>query len=214
MMRVIVNPAVLPPDALSELKDWLGIASGVNDAALAALLATATDICADFIGLVPIACGCEEMLALPAVTGRAPLPPGVPALAEWPWGAAPWARDGRAAPGWQALVTRPVLAVSGVAGVAVDGTRTALAAGTFAVRIDAEGGCAVRVQGDAGFGRCVVSFTAGLAPTWDALPGPIRQGIVCLAGNLFQSSASVASGTVPPASVTALWMPWRRVRLA
>ena len=92
MMRVIVNPVVLPPDALSELKDWLGINSTLNDGELASLLATATDICADFIGLMPIACGCEEMLPLPAPIGGAPLPPGVPALAEWPWGGAPWAR--------------------------------------------------------------------------------------------------------------------------
>ena len=74
MMRVIVSPAALPADALQELKDWLGVASSVNDGELARLLATATDICADFIGLLPLACGCEEMLPLPMAAGSVMAP--------------------------------------------------------------------------------------------------------------------------------------------
>ena len=42
MMRVIVTPAVLPPSALAELKQWLGITLVQDDAELIALLAGGT----------------------------------------------------------------------------------------------------------------------------------------------------------------------------
>ena len=213
MMRVIVSPAALPADALQELKAWLGVASSVNDGELARLLATATDICADFIGLLPLACGCEEMLPLPMAAGGGMAPWDF--APDWRWSVPDRHPDWRAAvPGWRQLDTRPVLSVSGVSGVAVDGTRTALDAGTFAVRIDAEGTCSVRVSDPRGFSRCVVQLTAGLAPGWDALPSPLRQGIIALAGAMFQGSAGPVTGTTPPASVAALWLPWRRVRIA
>lgn len=212
MMRVIVSPAVLPPEALTELKDWLGITSTVNDDELARLLAVACDICADFTGMLPLACGCEETLMLPAEMPGADLPPGVPPLVAGA-GGWPWTATRRDVAGWQMLTSRPVLSVSGVAALAADGTRSALAAGAYVVRIDADGGCGVKLAAPAARQRHVVAFRAGMAASWGGLPGPIRQGIVCLAGTLFQSSAQ-QGGASPPASVTALWLPWRRVRIA
>ena len=54
MTRVIVTPPVLPPAALAELKDWLGITISADDAGLTGLLRAALDICADYIGLTPL----------------------------------------------------------------------------------------------------------------------------------------------------------------
>lgn len=62
MKRAIVTPATLAPIALSELKDWLGITTGGDDAQLAALLRAALDACEDFTGLMPLQQLCEEVL--------------------------------------------------------------------------------------------------------------------------------------------------------
>ncbi len=62
MMRAIVTPAVLPPAALAELKDWLGITTPADDAQLAALLRSSLDLCELFTGLMPLQQVCEEVL--------------------------------------------------------------------------------------------------------------------------------------------------------
>ncbi|QDX27374.1 phage gp6-like head-tail connector protein [Sphingomonas suaedae] len=61
----------------------------------------------------------------------------------------------------------------------------------------------------AGEARVAVSYEAGLADNWAGLPPPVAQGVVLLAAHLFE-----ARGAQPPAVVTALWRPWRRMRLA
>ncbi|KTT76381.1 head-tail connector protein [Sphingomonas endophytica] len=93
--------------------------------------------------------------------------------------------------GWQALPAAPVRAI---------------AANGFAVDIDADAtgwvksATAVRV-----------TFTAGLASGWTGLPAPLRQGVAMLAAHLFTDRA----GSAPvPAAVSALWRPYRSVRLA
>ncbi len=62
MKRAIVTPAVLAPVALSDLKDWLGITTGGDDAQLAALLRAALDACEDFTSTMPLQQLCEEVL--------------------------------------------------------------------------------------------------------------------------------------------------------
>ena len=47
MMRVIITPPVLPPEALAELKQWLAINTTQDDGELADLLAMAVDVCTD-----------------------------------------------------------------------------------------------------------------------------------------------------------------------
>ncbi len=67
MKRAIVAPAVLPPAALAELKQWLGITTAQDDAPLTALLRAAMEMCEAFTGSMPLEAGCEEVL--PAGTG-------------------------------------------------------------------------------------------------------------------------------------------------
>ena len=64
MKRVIVTPAVLPPSALAELKQWLAISTTQDDAPLAALLRASIDMCESFTGTMPITAECEEVLAV------------------------------------------------------------------------------------------------------------------------------------------------------
>ncbi len=207
MMRVIVTPAVPGDGALAELKDWLGITTSLDDGALTLLLAAALEVCADFTGLVPLACGLEESLPLPPETRGPPLfdtmrrsVPGPDAFCLGDW------------PGWQRLDTRPVIGISGVSGVSTIGARVPLDPGAWQMRVDADGACWLRVTDPGMFYRCVVEFTAGLAPGWDTLPAQISHGIIRLAAEQYRNRDG-AAGTLPPASVIALWLPWRRVRL-
>ena len=58
--------------------------------------------------------------------------------------------------------------------------------------------------------RVEVDLTAGIAADWTSLPDALRQGIVRLAAHLFVEREN---GVPAPAIVTALWRPWRRMRL-
>jgi len=55
-----------------------------------------------------------------------------------------------------------------------------------------------------------VTVEAGLAADWPSLPAPLRQGVAMLAAYLFDSRDGAGA---PPAAVTALWRPFRRMRL-
>ncbi|MFC0203514.1 head-tail connector protein [Novosphingobium soli] len=118
------------------------------------------------------------------------------------------------ASGWRRLATRPVLAIIAVEALAGDGSRTPLPPGAWDSDLDAEGGGHVRIAPTAAAGRVAVRFTAGLAPAWDALPMALRHGIVRLAAHQHREREGAGAAPLPPASVAALWRPWRRMRLA
>lgn len=90
--------------------------------------------------------------------------------------------------GWQALVHGPVRGIAGPHPVDID------AGGTGWVRVGV---------------RTTVRYQAGLAEDWAALPPGIVQGIA-----LFGAVLATDGADAPlPAGVTALWRPWRRVRI-
>ncbi|MFM6933426.1 MAG: hypothetical protein ACKOUT_14430 [Novosphingobium sp.] len=66
MKRVIIASPALAPEALAELKEWLGITTTGEDATLAALLLAALESCEAFTGILPIECQCEEVLPVTA----------------------------------------------------------------------------------------------------------------------------------------------------
>jgi len=121
-----------------------------------------------------------------------------------------WTATLPAARDWHALETAPVLAIAGVEGLPAEGAAFALPAGSYAVDIDAAGEGWVRVTAPGAAGRVRVGFSAGLAASWDALPAPIRHGVVLLIAHLFDARGG---DSAPPAAVAALWRPWRRMRL-
>jgi uncharacterized phiE125 gp8 family phage protein len=167
MMRQIVTPASLPDAALATLKDWLGITVSADDATLAVLLRAALDICADFIGQVPLAATIEETLPL---TGA-----------------------------WQCLSTRPVIAITSVASIALDGSRTALSLAGYDCEVLADGTGRVRVYDNGSITRFAVQFTAGLAPDWGHLPEPLRHGIIRLGAHQYRSRDTTGAELLPPA---------------
>jgi uncharacterized phiE125 gp8 family phage protein len=87
MKRAIVTPAVLPPSALAELKQWLGISTTHDDALMGVLLRAALDMCEAFTGLMPLEAMCEEITAarggwLPLVTRPVQAITGVAAISR------------------------------------------------------------------------------------------------------------------------------------
>ncbi|NYT42467.1 phage head-tail connector protein [Sphingomonas sp. R-74633] len=93
---------------------------------------------------------------------------------------------------WKALTMAPVTEIDAGIDVAID--------------IDTQGLGWVRASG-----RVTVGYRAGTAAGWGDLPPPIATGVVLLVAHLFDHREN---GLAPPAAVSALWRPWRRVRLA
>ncbi|UYV16108.1 head-tail connector protein [Porphyrobacter sp. ULC335] len=116
------------------------------------------------------------------------------------------------ASGWQELVSRPVREIVAAAVIANDGTRTAITALPDAIEWRISGSACVRLLRPVEGQGLALQLTVGIAPDWASLPAPLRHGIIRLAAHHFRDRDGKASA-VPPASVTALWRPWRDVRL-
>lgn len=113
---------------------------------------------------------------------------------------------------WTRLGAQPVRSTTQVEGLPADGAAFALPVGAYQIDIDAEGAGWVRVTQPGAAGRVRITYEAGLAGGWSALPEPLRQGAVRLAVHLYAHRDDPREGP-PPAAVVALWRPWRRVAL-
>ncbi len=112
---------------------------------------------------------------------------------------------------WTRLRACPVAAITAARSVATDGSTTPLSVGAYAIDIGADGDAWVRVTQPGPDSRIEFDIVAGIAADWASLPDTLRQGIVRLAAHLF---AQRDGDGPPPAIVTALWRPWRRMRVA
>jgi uncharacterized phiE125 gp8 family phage protein len=113
---------------------------------------------------------------------------------------------------WERLPVTPVRSIANVAAIDANGIETALASTNYAVDIDSSGDGWVRASDPNGASRVRVSGTAGIADDENGVPEPIRQGVLRLAAHLFTARDGEAGE--PPAAVTALWRPYRRLRLS
>jgi uncharacterized phiE125 gp8 family phage protein len=114
---------------------------------------------------------------------------------------------------WQKLTRLPVQAIVSFETVGADGSAVLLPVEDYAIDIDSGGIGWVRLRRDSDASRIRVTYNCGLAADWDELPAGLRQGIVRLAGYLYANRDGVdAEG--PPRAVTALWRPYRRMRIA
>jgi len=114
--------------------------------------------------------------------------------------------------GWERIEVGPVRSISGVDAVDSSGVATALPSASYAMDIDARGDGWVRVDESVGAMRVRVSGTAGMAVDENAVPEAIRHGVLRLVAHLF--TARDGDGGDPPAAVTALWRPYRRMRVS
>lgn len=114
--------------------------------------------------------------------------------------------------GWHELVSRPVHQLLAAALIDNDAARVPLDEPDYAVELRASGSACVRLlqplQGQA----VALQLRVGIAEDWAALPAPLAQGIIRLTAHSYRDRDHRGSA-VPPASVTALWRPWRDVRL-
>lgn len=166
--------------SLAELKAYLRIDSGAEDAVLAGLLRSAAALCEQFTGQWLIRRAAGEIVA----------------------------GDG----GWHRLSARPVAAIEGVEALDDAGAAQALPVDAYAIDIDAAGDGWVRSTRAGDRRRLRVRYQAGLAVEMNGLPDALRQGIVRLAAEHFVARGT--ESTAPPAVVSALWRPFRRMRLA
>lgn len=110
---------------------------------------------------------------------------------------------------WRRLRTCPVRSIIAARALSADGSGVALAADAWAMDISGDGDGWIRTV-QPGTGRIEIDLTAGLATDWTGLPDALRHGIVRLAAHLFVERDNAVPA---PAIVTALWRPWRRMRL-
>jgi uncharacterized phiE125 gp8 family phage protein len=106
----------------------------------------------------------------------------------------------------------PVRSLTEVEAVDSSGAAMPLAPGSYAVDIDSAGDGWVRVTSAGCARRIRVGGTAGMSDDENGVPEPIRQGVLRLVAHMF----TVRDGDdgEPPAAVTALWRPYRRLRLS
>lgn len=117
-----------------------------------------------------------------------------------------------ARPAWTRLSLAPVRAITGILVPGPAGVEAPLAPEEHAVDIDARGEGWVRILAPVAPGRVTVRYRAGQAASWNGVPEPLRQGVVRMAAHLYtHRDAPVGNGV--PAAVTALWLPYRRLRL-
>jgi uncharacterized phiE125 gp8 family phage protein len=112
---------------------------------------------------------------------------------------------------WTRLARLPVRSIEQVETLS-DGIAAVLPVQDYALDVDAGGAGWVRLTGAFAASRMRVSYSAGMAENWEELAEPLRQGIVRLAAH-FYAHRDAADDTAPPAVVTALWRPYRRMRL-
>lgn len=107
---------------------------------------------------------------------------------------------------WTRLEAAPVTAIIGISAGG-----SPFAAQDYAIDIDAAGEGWVRLLSPVEAGRVNVSYQAGMAAETGRLPEALRHGIVRLAAHLYAVRGDAA--VPPPAAVTALWRPWRRLKI-
>lgn len=115
--------------------------------------------------------------------------------------------------GWQNISSRPIKAITNVEQVMDDGTFAPLDAGQYEVEIDHHGIGKFRCISSRQERAVAVRYIVGLAESWATLPDGLRHGIVRIAAHHYRDR-DAEKPLQPPASVAALWKPWRQVRLA
>lgn len=169
---------------LDEARAWLRLSMADDDGLIAGLIRSATATCEAFIGQLLIVRAC-----------RSEVMPGA---------------------AWQRLGAGPVRTIETIAAVDAAGAETMLPEGAVARRIDASGDVWIRAETPFAPGtRLAVRYRAGIADEPNGVPEPLRQGIIRLVAHLYaqRDAADAAPRAEPPAAVTALWRPWRRLWL-
>lgn len=113
---------------------------------------------------------------------------------------------------WQRLSARPVRAITDIHQVDANDVRSAIDPADYSTEIDADGHGFVSTSAPGEARAIVVTYVAGIAANWYTLPDPLKHGIIRLAAHNYRDR-DANDPLTPPASVAALWRPWRAMRL-
>lgn len=110
------------------------------------------------------------------------------------------------------LRTHPIQALVSVELVPDEGPRTEVEATAYTFETDATLTGCIKLPSDLDGNRLAVTARAGLVVDWANLPHPLKHGMIRLAAFHYRDR-DADSEIAPPASVAALWRPWRIARL-
>jgi uncharacterized phiE125 gp8 family phage protein len=113
---------------------------------------------------------------------------------------------------WERVPVTPVRSIGEVDAIDESGVATVLPLSSFSIDIDSSGDGWVRSLQASDATRLRVSGTAGIADDENGVPEPLRQGVLRLVAHMF--AIRDGDGGEPPAAVTALWRPYRRLRVS
>ena len=112
------------------------------------------------------------------------------------------------------LSARPIRSLVSVEEVSAQGQTSPLTTDQFQLNVTVDGAGSVRITAPATTATFDIRAVAGMAANWETMPTALKQGVVRMAGHMYRNRDSDASNSAPPpASVTALWRPWRMTRL-
>src|SRR3546814_21110184 len=101
---------------------------------------------------------------------------------------------------WHALATRPVLAITSIEAIALDGSRSMVLGDSYEVELEADGTGRVRLRERGEWSRVAGRFTAGLAADGDSLPDALPHGMIRLAAHQHHQRAPEGTGPLPPSA--------------
>lgn len=110
------------------------------------------------------------------------------------------------------MASRPVHLLANAELIAADGTRSSLAGQGHGFELDEGSTASADLKSNLDGQAVAVQLIVGIAGTWEEVPKPLRQGIIRLAAHYYRDRDREGRSQ-PPASVTALWRPWRAMRL-
>lgn len=115
--------------------------------------------------------------------------------------------------GWHSIATTPVQAILSLEQMVEDDGRSTVDPDDYLFDISSDGCGRINLLRTFSSSRLAVQFIAGAAGQWDSLPQGLKHGIIRLAAHYYRERNQGDSAS-PPASVVALWQPWRRMRIA
>lgn len=185
MRRTIVEPADVTGAALGDLKSWLGITRPNEDDQLLDLLHSALSTCEAFTGQAPLAQIVEERVPVHRTKTL--------------------------------LNSRPVATFVAAEAIGQDGNRNPVDQESYDFELQSDSRASFNLHHDVEGKAIGVQLRAGIAENWSDVPGPLKQGMIRLCAFHYRErdrAGETKSAPVPPASISALWRPWRSVRIA
>ena len=113
---------------------------------------------------------------------------------------------------WRELSGRPVMMVRSVVALSLYGVPRVLDPADFAIDQVASGAVHFRLSRPCAEPRIEIKYDAGVVSDWSQLEDGLRHGMIRYAADQYRQRDR-ADNDKPPAAVSALWRPWREVRL-